>query len=61
MQVQKATLPVYNTTPHPSETASSSKTRAARPPFVMQPLQGCFAFAALVLHLQHDYMAPRSK
>lgn len=57
MQTQKATLPVDNPTPHPSGTASSSKNRAKRPSLVMQPLQGCFAIAALVVQSQHDYMA----
>jgi hypothetical protein len=34
-----------------------SNIRAARPPFVMHTTQGCFAVAALALHMQHDYMA----
>ena len=30
-------------------------------PSVMQPLQGCFAIAALVVQTQHDYMAAQKR
>ncbi len=57
MQMQKATRPPAKATVCRSQNGFPSNIRATRPFLVMHAVQGCFARAALVMQLQHDYMA----